>query len=247
MKPRAMQSFAARIHELYGDLPERAPVVHVSSAVRGDDGRLHVIRIGPEAPQSERDFFVLQLSRARADAVLTSAEILRREPELTFDFVGPYAEDFRADRARRRQGALTACILTRSGDVPLEHGVWEDSSKKLVFTPVAAADELATRLGTRAEVVGIDALDPAHAIIELRRRRLHAVSIEAGPRTSAALYESHPPVVDELWLSVLEAMPDPRWLGSALSPNLLHGLHCASSVHFDEAGGRFRFERWRRA
>src|SRR5687767_11723825 len=82
-----------RMRALYGAVLE-APkkVVHVVSAHRAGDGRLHVLAIGPRAPKSETVFFVLQLCRARADVVLTTARILRVEPELSLTFVGPWAE-----------------------------------------------------------------------------------------------------------------------------------------------------------
>lgn len=232
---------------LYGELPAPQGVVHVVSAARGEDGRFHVINIGPRAPKSETDFFVLQLSRARADAVLSSAQILRAEPELRLAFTGELRESF--DELRWRalgKNALVCAVLTRTGDLPRAHPWFSEPLERLVFTGEERAKALQEELGTRAEVVGLQEPSARTAIAALRARGLSAISVEAGPTAVAALYRDEPSV-DELWLSRVEVPDLPSdVLGGALPPDaqLFAGLTCASSVLRDELSGPWRFERW---
>ena len=52
-------------------------------------GTSRVIAIGEEAPKSPTDLFILNLARSRADAVVTTGNLLRTEPRLTHLIEGP--------------------------------------------------------------------------------------------------------------------------------------------------------------
>lgn len=60
----------------------RIRTAHVTSVCEGADGVFHTICIEPGRPQSETDAFVLDISRTFADAVVTTAQIARKEPKM---------------------------------------------------------------------------------------------------------------------------------------------------------------------
>ena len=237
-----------RASELYGpnDTRNLEGVLHVVSAVEVE-GRLHVIKIGPRAPKSATDFFVLNFWRAHADAILTSAQVVRAEPKLSHELQGPDAEAlerYRSHTLHKPDPPLCA-ILTRSGGLPLEHRIWTDHVENHVLTPADRAAELQAALGTRAEVIGLDPLDPKRAVQWLREQGARTIVIEAGPSTANQLYEP-PAAVDHLLLSCCDITPDPVAVGGALSARLFDGLTRISSTARDEESGPWRFERYDR-
>ncbi len=240
---------ARELVALYGPRPlPTSGVLHVTSAARAGDGQLHAIAIGPAAPKSASDFFVLNLARACANAILTSGAVLRAEPALRHELQGPWApalERYRA--ALGKLGAPLCAILTRGAELPLEHPVWTDGTGKLVLTTPEAAPHLRSSLGARAQVVGLAPLDAAVACLFLRARGSELVSIEAGPRASAVLYRARE-TVDELWLSIFEEPIDERALGGPLAePSALFGGRtCLADTVRVEESGRWRFQRWAR-
>jgi riboflavin biosynthesis pyrimidine reductase len=244
---------ADELFALYGaarDLCAPRSVTHVVSSVRGGDGRLRVIAIGEGAPQSATDFFVLSACRARADAVLTSAEILRREPQLSLAFVGPWAAGFSHYRRENvgKAAPLACAVLTLSGALPLAHPLWHEPGRKIVLTSDERAPQLRDALGERAEVWSEPALTPRRALERLHEGGLAAVSVEAGPTVARSLYEP-PTVVDELWLSIAE-LPEPeRFAGKPLPPDslLFAGRVCVADTRRRELSGSWRFQRWLRA
>jgi riboflavin biosynthesis pyrimidine reductase len=235
---------------LYGEHPlPRAGILHSVHAVRAADGRLHALRIDEHAPKSETDWFALSLCRARADAVLTSAENLRREPQLSHRLSGPWADTLTRYRAEMlgKPATLACAILTRSGDLPLDHPVWKDGTHKLVLCPPDAAALLRAKLGTRAEILAAPDLSVAHACRLLQARALALISVEAGPRSASSLYADDP-CVTELWLTRWESAPAEAALAGALPADatLFAGLQLLGSNTRVEHGEHFRFERWQR-
>lgn len=233
---------AAWLGELYGttELATRG-VVHVTSV----DPSLRVIAIGPAAPASEGDFFVLNLARARADAVLTSGSILRLEPGYRIALAGPQAAAlaaYRRDVLRKPAPPLCA-VMTRDGELPNDHPFWEDGSEKWVLTSPERATRLQRALGRRASVIGVDALDARRAVELLARHGAALTSIEAGPAANATLYKA-PALVDELLLSIY--LGPPVRLGAALTPELFTGMTLASEVSRVERSGPWRYQRWLR-
>ena len=239
---------ASRLLSLYGATELlQVGVVHVTAVARAADGRLRVLKIDASSPKSESDFFVLNLCRARADAILTSAANLRAEPELVSTLLGPAASALARYRSETlgKASPPVCALMTRGGELPLEHPLWNDGTPKLVLTTPEAQAGVAARLGALAEVVALAALDARVAVAFLRARGLSLVSIEAGPSVNAALYAT-PGQVDELLLSICEAaLPDDA-LGGALVDDaaLFAGLSCVGESARDELSGRWRFQRW---
>lgn len=232
----------ALLRALYGavELPTRG-VLHVTSIAPSR----RVLAIGPEAPKSEGDFFLLNLARARADAVLTTGSIVRHENDYHLALQGPHAEAL--GRYRRsvlgKPGSPLCAIMTRDGRLPSEHPLWDDGTEKLVLTTPEHHRAVAQELGARAHVVAVPELDARHALDVLTERGAGLISIEAGPGANAALYEP-PARVDELSLSIYEGPPVK--LGAALTPRLLEGLTRVSEVAREERSGRWRYQRWLR-
>jgi riboflavin biosynthesis pyrimidine reductase len=250
--PSSSDDVERELVALYGS---RAPlpdvgVLHSVHAVRAPDGRLHALRIDADAPKSETDWFVLSLCRARADLVLTSAENLRREPQLSHRLAGPWAGALQAYRRERlgKAAAPSVAILTRRGGLPARHPVWQDGTPKLVLTPPEAAASLERELGGLAEVVAVPALSAQSACRMLAQRGFGLISIEAGPSTASSLYAAEPPSISELWLTRWESAPADAALAGALPEDaqLFHGLHLVGDAERTEHGQRFRFEQWRR-
>jgi riboflavin biosynthesis pyrimidine reductase len=247
-----MLDVARELSLLYGSAePPRQGVMHIMHVARDPSGTLSALRIGPAStPKSETDFFLVNASRAHADAVLTSAENLRREPTLSHALQGPWSAAltrYRHDVLQKRE-PLTCAILTRSGDLPYPHPVWSDGSTKLIFTPADAPPLRSVTTGehaAEAHVIQLPKLDAVSATRWLRANGSPLVSVEAGPRTVRSLYEAG--AVSELWLTRWESVtPDAEFAGALPEDSaLFRGLSLVGSSERSERGQQFRFERWR--
>lgn len=228
----------------------RAGVVHVSYVARDAQGRLCPLRIGPGVPRSETDSFVLGLCRARADALLTSPQNVRSEPGLSHQLTGRWAPALAAYRAALGKHEAPRCaILTRSGDLPREHPVWNDGTPKVLLTPPDRVETLTALWGDRAQIVGLERPSARSACGWLLASGAALVSVEAGPSTANALYEE-PSLVDELLLTLWEDAPDDPALRAAPlaeDARLFQGLALSGSSQRLEAGHVFHFQRWARA
>ncbi len=235
--PSSAVEVAELARALYGaPLGAMDGVLHVVAVAEEGDAH-RVLRIGPHAPKSETDFFVLGLARARVGAILVSGAVLRAEPELRYE-LSP------ALRAWRRVLGLDEppflLVLTR-GDVDLAHPALHGEARPIVFTGPAAGR---SRAQGSIEIVSVAEPSARAAIDHLRRDRgCRGVSIEAGPRVAAPLYDP-PPAIDELMRSVSEGPLDPRARGGAL-PSPAH-LELVASARPDP-DAPWRFERWVRA
>jgi len=247
-----MPDVARELEALYGSAePPRPGVLHVVLAARAADGRLSVLRIGaPSTPRSESDFFVVNATRAHADAIVTSAENLRREPQLNHALQGPWASALAQYRREvlHKSAPLTVAILTRTGDLPCPHPFWSDGTTKLVMTPAGTSSQ-ARELATPDPVhfLAVPNLDVVSAARSLHARGLPLVSVEAGPRTASALYDAQ--VVSELWLTRWESVTRDAEFAGALPDDalLFRGLTLLGSARRREGGHDLRFERWARA
>jgi riboflavin biosynthesis pyrimidine reductase len=236
---------------IYGALPS-APsgVIHTVSAVR-TLGRLHVIKIQAGAPQSSTDHFVLNLWRAHYDAILTTGQILRAEPTLSYAQKGPLALGLTRYREQvlGKSGAIRCAILTRGLQLSADHPVFHEAegiSLVALTTPQNVA-ALQHTLGDRAEVVGLPELDARRALDYLRDCGASTIGVEAGPSVAGTLY-GHIPQVEHLMLSICEVPVEPSGVGGALPPDedLFAGMRLVSEVTRAEESGTWRFQRWQR-
>lgn len=223
-------------------------VLHVV-AVAEEDGARRVMRIGPHAPKSAMDHFVLDLARARVDAILVTGAILRAEPTLRYDLAGPGRSERAFEAWRRDVAGLSEppwLLVLTGGDVRFDHPAFSSWARPIVYTRASVA----ARLRAPCEVIGVDAPSARGAIdYLLRERGCASVSVEAGPSTAVPLYD--PPVaIDELMLSVFEEKLDPRARGGRfpseadLASAGLTRTH--EPHHHREPSGPWRFERWTR-
>jgi riboflavin biosynthesis pyrimidine reductase len=238
--------------ELYGDArPAVDGVMHVVSAIRprADSPQLHVIQINGHAPKSSSDFFVLNFWRAHCDAILTTAQVVRAEPQLRHALQGPHAEglaQYRRDVLGKSRPPLCA-VLTKSGLLPIDHGMFADPLPYLVIAPGERAPELAARLGAKAEVMAERDSGIRSALALLRERGARTILIEAGPSTVGALYDE-PSLVDHLMLSICTAPLPAAAVGGALPPaeRLFAHLARCSDVARSEESGLWHFQRFAR-
>ena len=214
-------------------LPLSGGVLHVTAVGRDERGDLHTIALGPGAPISPTDFFVLNLARARADAIVTTGKILRDEPGLSLALQGPDGEPaalaaWRRDHARRSSPPLPV-ILTRGRDVDFAHPIFYGEVLPILFTDEDGARRLrGPALAVGASIVVRPRPGLRDTVETLRRRPAFGpTSIEAGPAATREIY-ARPGDVDELLLSIYEERP--------LPPDLRAG-----PFPLDEAEIRVRF------
>ena len=215
----------ARIESLFGEpLCDPPGVLHVTAVWQERADRLVTLRIGPDSPASETDFFSLELARARSDAIVTTGRILREEPEVAH-LLSPGLAAWRRARRGLHEPPVSV-VLTGRDDLDLEHPLLASAARAIVVAPTAAAGALAARAGDahpQLELAARDAPGLRDTIDFLQQDRgLASVCIEAGPSTSLGLYDS-PLRVDELMLSVFcgGALADGVAGGEFVSPSRL--------------------------
>jgi riboflavin biosynthesis pyrimidine reductase len=251
---RQLASVRAQAYAIYGELsPTPTGVIHTASAVRSTPGQLHVIKIQDAAPKSSTDWFVLNFWRIHCDAILTTGQILRAEPTLSYAQKEPLglALTYYREEVLGKSGVTRCAILTRGSQLSPEHPVFRDSNLQLlVLAPPEQVAQLQKVLEDRAEVVGIEALDARAALDFLKRTGSQTIGVEAGPSVAGTLYGGQRgTTVEHLMLSICEAPVEPRSVGGALPPDeeLFAGLRLVSEVTRSEESGEWRFQHWQRA
>jgi len=204
-----------RIEEIYGTDLRSTGLVHVTAVWHGGAGAYITLEIKPETPRCLHDLFALGLSRARADAILTTGKIVRQEPQLTHEPVGPAQVPSALAAWRRevlgKESAPITLVLTSGRDIDFAHPLFHAGTRAVIFTSREGQWALESQAANHGvEVVGVE--NPgAHTAIEFLRREFGAatISIEAGPSVSRQFYG---PLlqVDELLLSVYEAPRIPQ-------------------------------------
>ena len=124
---------------IYGSELRNTGVVHVTAVWQRAGGYLVTLRsgssTGDDPPRIVHDAFALGIARARADAILTTGEILRREPDLRHGLPGPGALPLGLAEWRRTVlGKTTPPILwvmTRSGDLDFAHPAFGHPEKPI--------------------------------------------------------------------------------------------------------------------
>ncbi|MCP4908064.1 MAG: hypothetical protein GY910_24090 [bacterium] len=256
-----------RIEELFGIVEWRRAtgLLHVA-AIAGSPPR--AIAIGPDAPASPTDRFVLGFARARADAIVTTGAILRAEPDLVHCYAEEVEENATFARWRSRvlgkSGPPALIVLSASGAFATDHPALAAVEDIIVWTTSEGRARLAeggaTALLIEASAACGECLRTSvHAAIERVRSCLNAgtILIEAGPTISSTLYpdprgdDSHRVAarwIDELLLSRFEAELEPRASGPVFVPKVRVTARfggALSATRIDEASGPWSFERYR--
>lgn len=165
---------------------------------------------------------VLRSLRASADAILVGAATVRAERYARlFD-----AEDVAARAAAGLADRPPVVVLTRSGDVPWDVGIFAEPESSVV---VASAAPVAAPPGAAAEVGVLAEADPRAVLEHLAETRGVAVVVcEGGPRLLAALAAAG--LLDDLVITVA-----PMLAGGA-GPGLLTGPALDPPSRFALAG-----------
>ena len=242
-----MLSIDDQIEALFGrrELPRDAGVLHVTALTQRPDGYRTIV-IDEGSPRSPRDFFSLQLARARADAIIITGKLLRDEAALDYTFRGPHAEALAAWRqsVQKRKGMPTLVVLTRSGRLPAEHPIWRAATETIVLTGAAGETEAKRRLpDTQVERLAQPGLIASIELVESMGAK--TIALEAGPSTTRAAYDAGR--VDELMLSTFLG-PFSDSMKETSAPFDLEQLQSAlptsdGSREFTEPSGTWHFER----
>lgn len=244
----------ARIRALYGtDLEAPGGTLHVAAvAWEGEGDGLPTLRITAQTPRSATDRFVLGLARARADAVLTTGQILRDEPALEHRYheervIAAALAAWRSERLGKPLPPVSV-VLTSGRGLDFAHPLFAGPAPVWILTTETAAAALRARVPKRHRVVGANDLTPRRALAYLRGEAgFETVSIEAGASTTASLYRWRPQV-SELWLSAFESGGLPKSLRGpafASAARLLEIFGPPRSRHVEqEASGRWSFSRF---
>lgn len=239
----------ALARDLYGpdfcgpDFDPTPGVVHVTSAWRTPAGTLRTILINDSSPKSAYDFFVLNFSRARADAIVITGKILREEENVSHRLQGEAATALeRWRRERRGESAPISLVLSSGRGLDLDHRLFQDAERAVVYT----SEEGRQRLAGPAQERGIEVVAGAGirgAVTWLRDQGAGTIAIEAGPSSAQQLYRA-PILVDELLLSVYE---EPHLPAAAVGLDASYLETASSSGSADgrevSEGGRWRFSR----
>jgi riboflavin biosynthesis pyrimidine reductase len=238
---------------LFGSVLDVRPAVSHSAAVWRADEDMPVtsIRINEHSPKSDLDFLALHMGRARADGIIITGKILRDEPDLTYDLrADPRWGDALVSWRERRWGLCDPpwlLILTSGRDLDFSHPVFHGWARPLIFTTDRAAERKLA--AAPCPVIADAAPDIRRAIEHLQiTRECECISIEAGPSTTRALYDS-PMVVRELLASVyLEPSLDERAQGAPLVKlsEARRLFRSETSATHREQGQHWSFHRLRR-
>ncbi len=249
---------AVQLAALVGREPLTDGVLHTVAVGDGGAALPVVMRIVAATPKSGHDFFLLNVARARSQAIITTGRILREEPDLDFSLdstrvgAGSLGRALALYRLSQVGAEPPVVLVLTSGRDPaiLGHPGLEGAVQPLVYTTTEGGRRLASEATARGiEVAATESPDVRGAIGELRRRGLGRISVEAGPSTALDLY-SPPVLIDELLLSQFEGGPVPEAVRGRpfldrerLTASFVLVAECA----VDEPSGRWRFARYRRA
>lgn len=207
-----------RLERLFGqgiDWRRETGVLHVTAI--GSRPRA-AIAVGPAAPRSRTDRFVLGFARARADAIVTTGAILRAEPELVHRTSDDALEadawtHWRSEVLGRTTRPLLL-VLSASGEIDLHHPALAAAPRAIVWTTASGRARIGRSQGRieivtdgdrsgaseRVEVEVGSADGPTRALFALsaairwlrRSASSQTVVIEAGPRSTQGLYALDP-------------------------------------------------------
>jgi riboflavin biosynthesis pyrimidine reductase len=249
----ALATCRQRIQSLYSDdLRDDGGTIQAVSTWGDPKGASRVIAIGEEAPKSSTDLFVLGLTRSRADAVVTTGNLLRAEPRLTHLIEGPTETQeqlgaWRREFLRRDESPLSL-VLTSGQALDFNHPFFQTRNPCVIYTTEDSAERLRAPAQQRAiEVVGCKSPSLRGALTWLREQReARTISIEAGPTTSLTAYKE-PVAVQEILYSVYheaelpEKARGPIFLG--LDDLKTKGFQEVTRVTRQEQSGRWSFIR----
>jgi 2,5-diamino-6-(ribosylamino)-4(3H)-pyrimidinone 5'-phosphate reductase len=179
------------------------------------DGRINSRRRERFALGGPHDRRLMDVLRARADAVIIGAGTVRHDGH---PMLIRYA-DLRAQRlARRRTPHPVNVVLSRDLDLPLRPFFASDETRRIVFTTRGAPRARVRRFARVAEVVVLPGASPSPKLVvnALRERGLHRLILEGGGEIHFAFAKAG--LVDEWYVTLT-----PRLIGGRTAPSFLDG------------------------
>ena len=251
--PTTAREVADALSTLFGDDFAPTPGVLATMATWDAPTGRFVLRVGAGAPKSATDFFVLQHTRARADAIVTTGKILRDEPRLAYDLEGSPAQRdalhaYRSDVLGKRHAAKVY-VLTSGKDLDLEHPAFRSWATPVLAVPDDATSAVLDEAARRGIAIERFARLDVRALVTSLRTRFETVTIEAGVTTARSLYDA-PSLVDELVLgrflgpTLTDAAKGAAFLDDAALERALGPRR--SDHRVDEPSGPWAFARYRR-
>lgn len=191
-----------RLIDILGSTPRLGPGVRHLASV---DGQRRVLRISPQTPKSDLDFFLLCAARAASEAIVTTGRILRDEPRLSHALASNTATLRALQTWRAETLGLAAhpqlVVLSRGEGLDFDHPAWHAGLPGIVAVPESAAARLASRLPESISIMSLSHPGLRGVIEGLRAQHdCRQILVEAGPSSTPSLYEE-PSALDELWLS----------------------------------------------
>lgn len=235
MKPSECTTAAdidALAREMFGQVLPFSGVSHVTATWANPEGELWVMAITEHTPKSEHDFFMLNLARARADAIVVTGKVLREEPTLRYTLQGAGASpealaQWRVECAKRTEPPMLIVLTSGRGLDPKHPALSGEWARPVIFTSKSAVLP-----HVDAEIVRVDQ-PGARAAVTWAKKRADTISIEAGPSTALSLYDD---MVDELLLGVYEAPELPEGIAVGKLRN--------ASDSFGEQTGSYELGAW---
>jgi riboflavin biosynthesis pyrimidine reductase len=208
-KTETAEQISDIIKKMYNsDLTNKLRLLHVTAVYEQSPGNYNTLKINQDTPKSDYDFFTLNLARARADAIISTGQILREE-SVTHELQGPASIGlaiWRKDILKKVD--IPYSLLITSGDrgINLGHPILNKDSgtKPLIYTKTESYRRLKpiNKEFSHITFIPVEETSLQDALKYLwNHLNVSTISIEAGPSTSQELYR---PInlIDELMLSI---------------------------------------------
>lgn len=198
------------------------------------------IDVRPGSPRSETDHFLLNLSRARSDAIITTGAILRAEPGVTHAIDSADLRAFRNERLGKARNPISL-VLTSGRGLNGSHPMFQ-SGESFAFTSACSLPGIT--------VVHDPSPSLARAIRHLREKRgCRLISLEIGPETTQEAFRESGLLTELMLSSFLEPELDPAFRGGAFpSEESLDSIFPVQTRRFEsrEESGMWQFCLYRR-
>ena len=203
-------SAVSRLHDA---VSKQQSIIHVTSAARlrhgaGTPSPLRTLRVDGRGPQSDADFFLLNVCRACADFVVTTAENLRQEPLLSTRIQSASREDagdladLRAALGKPQAEPTTVVMTTREISYLVNtHPVFTQQDGTIVYTTDANAHSIRSQSDnarsrdqrviahpTPSVPALLAALAAENSTVGRSAAAPITVSLEVGPHTAGSFY-----------------------------------------------------------
>jgi len=203
------------VHRVYGGSLTERGLLHAASLRLGPRGRHRTQPLnGDGGLECLHAGLARQVIRARADAILTTHDVLTRHPDLNHRLSGPgrwpeALSSWRREHLAKSTEPITF-VLSPGPDLDLDHPVFRHWTRPVVFTTREAHWELESRAADRGiEVVGVDQ-PTASSGIEFLRHAFGAATIALETEVATLRTLCQPTLmIDEITLALRDTSRRP--------------------------------------